>query len=1221
MDQIILNKFIPQQLLYFIAGRRCCQQFACTFRSSDHDIITASARSLGLRVQYMSCSGQARCVKVFKQSCKHYLEEPKALALSHPTIMDMLALLSRSDTFADKEVIQLSEDFMSQNWHVKVPPHSMKLLPLSPPTPHFITEKHRNFIVNISAHATTNKEILTTIYSHRIVVFDADLSWDKTLFLPLIILEDSEVKKSNLKIICVEREEVIAMYNSERLAEYISENVGETVGIQLPLSNNISSITHIVFSTAKHFLRSLINKNSKKFNYISHIVINDIHLHDPYNDILLCELKQALSLNQNLRVVLLSQSGDSQRLLQFFDEGAELSMDKPSLAGVRISYLEDIQSCILLAGIHRGPEIYKDKPQVFRNKNQRNEQMDKCLEVYEELGTDTAIRPFIYAINYELVPVNYQHSITGKTAILIAAQHSNANHLRLLLFMGANPYIVNEQHDNAVTIAAFRGNSECMDILNNYSLHGYVVKNARPEFVDYDLIIDIMYFICTKVDILSGNVLIILPTYYHMVKLNYMLLSHFLTGNLREFAIYTLHEDMDSDYVSALARIHTEGLKLVLSTDVIESLPLPVAFRYVIDTVCQKNTVYDSKRCSTEEKYEWVAKERLLRREAIFNAKVAGEVHHFRLISKEAYEILNDSSRSTLQTLPLDKICLLVKLLSPNTIISEYLTFTIAPPPLLNVHHAVQFLKKIEVLDDAEDVTWLGCRLIDIPVTCQLGRTLIFGILLQCLDPILIIVSSLITTDPLGIPYNEDIDYLWDRFTIYIQNRIKNERARLAADQFSDHFIFVRLFEEWQSRLKSNVPALYLTDEYDFVLNGLMEKFNLTRARIVSALRGANLIHSQGQLSIQNVNMHSAYWPLVKAALTGGLYPNICAVDAQRNCLKSSNSINVHMHPNTVLRGFLEPLNTSAQKFCTTWIVCNKHKDNITYATLIVPLTLAMFAGSSHLGFGQVSEIHRNSTPYCNNLQYFIDEWIWMVVSKPTLELILKIRHLFFKYYQYLLKYCTEPHKWRSESPLMMQYQLLLETLSKVFENEDANVGFNTSPNICFRPAIKLPSLYLLAINTHFVWHQRVENKHDIAAGDASYEMSSHFVEKQFFLLYTEDSPSEFYQKSNAAYIESVIGKFARPIESPNRHIYVILYSKNPDIMLSISRAKTQKIEFVLKEYFRNTVPVTEILEACNALNVNVPSFDGRLMSSLIDKRVGNIIMDLFAFRHHWIHK
>jgi len=204
----------------------------------------------------------------------------------------------------------------------------------------------------------------------------------------------------------------------------------------------------------------------------------------------------------------------------------------------------------------------------------------------------------------------------------------------------------------------------------------------------------------------------------------------------------------------------------------------------------------------------------------------------------------------------------------------------------------------------------------------------------------------MLTADPLGIPFTEDVDHLWDRFTIYIQNRIKNERARLADNQFSDHFIFLRLFQDWQHRLHNKIPPMYLTDEYNFVLNGLMEQISCIRSEIVSSLRSTNLIHSRGKLSMPILNQMSGNWHMVKAALTAGMYPNICAVDVGKNCLKSANSGNVHLHPNTVLRDFLEPLEVSTLNFRTPWIVCNKQKNDIIYATMVVPLTVALFCGN-----------------------------------------------------------------------------------------------------------------------------------------------------------------------------------------------------------------------------------------------------------------------------------
>lgn len=1212
MDQATLNKFILQQLLYFIAGRRCCQQLAFTFRRADFNIIIECARSVGLRSQYFICEGQG-CMKIFKRSCRHYLEEPKALTLYSLTVMEMSSLLAKTG-FLQRCQLDASPGLIA----LKIPLVNFSMMTAGPPALRFKSEKHREFLKYISNHACLS-DILTSIYSNRVYVFKADANVDKSLLFPIIILEDSQFKKSNLKIIAIEKENIVAIHNSERLANFLDENVGETVGIEIHQNSCVSSSTHIVFTTATYFLRSIINKSSRNLNNISHFVVNDVHLHDPYIDILLSELKKALTVNQNLRIILLSQRCDSNQFLAFFGEGAESCAKEACISSnLQISYIDDIQSRIASEKVYQGPDIYKNRPQFFRNKSFRNDQLDKCLQVYEEVGTDAAMRTLLYSINFEFSPVNYQHSFNGKTAIIIAAQLNKVDHVRLLLYMGANPCIVDNMHQSAISVATVRGHTECMQILNNYILHGYIYKNAKAEFVDYDVIIDMIYLLCAQNNFPPGNILITLPSYYHILKLNYMLLCHLIIGNLRAFSVFPLFDDMGKEYLNSLINAEADSIKIVLATGIIESLQLPVSFKYLIDTACERKSWYDGRISTTADVIEWVAKDSLLRRLLILNDKGPINAQCFRLMPKDTYEKLQDTGLPALQTMHLDKICLMVKLLSPNMIISEYLSYVIAPPPLVNIHQTVQFLKKIDILDESEEVTWLGCRLIDIPVSCQLGRTLIFGIMLQCLDPILTIVSSLCTQDPLNIPFNEDIDRLWDRFTIQIQNRIKRERIRLAADQFSDHFVFLRLFQEWQNRLITDMSSLYLTDEYEFILNGLMEQLSSTRSKILSSLRAVKLVQAQGTLSAQFVSSKSGNWPLVKAALTGGLYTSICAVDSKNGTrfLKSAYSTDISLHPNTVIRDFMQPLNVVAQGILngSQWIVCNRQRNTIKYASVVLPLAVALFNGSTKLGFEQITEIP--SSPKDGNVHFFIDEWIWMVASKPNIELVMKTRQHFFKFYQYLLMNCGDSNKWRGNSTNMETYFLLIDKLASMFANEDNSSGFQKYPDIGFKPISKIPNLYLLSINSHFIWQQQNNEK-----SFGLTQSNSQFVEKQYFLVYTQENSSNFYQNNDAAYIESVIGKFVRPIESPNRHVYVILYSKNPDVMLSISRVKFQKGDIIFKEYFRNVIPIIEILEACASGNLYAPNFEGRLLSSLIDKRVGNLIMDLFAFRHHWIHK
>lgn len=47
----------------------------------------------------------------------------------------------------------------------------------------------------------------------------------------------------------------------------------------------------------------------------------------------------------------------------------------------------------------------------------------------------------------------------------------------------------------------------------------------------------------------------------------------------------------------------------------------------------------------------------------------------------------------------------------------------------------------MDLLDDAETLTDLGWLLLDIDLEPHFGKMLVYGVLLQCLDPILTIVS------------------------------------------------------------------------------------------------------------------------------------------------------------------------------------------------------------------------------------------------------------------------------------------------------------------------------------------------------------------------------------------------------------------------------------------------------------------------------------------------
>lgn len=64
-----------------------------------------------------------------------------------------------------------------------------------------------------------------------------------------------------------------------------------------------------------------------------------------------------------------------------------------------------------------------------------------------------------------------------------------------------------------------------------------------------------------------------------------------------------------------------------------------------------------------------------------------------------------------------------------------------------------------------------------------------------------------------------------------------------------------------------------------------MELVNTTRSNIVGHLRAMGIVKTRGVNDMRDLNSNSKEWVFVKAALVGGLYPNLVFVDRTSNKL------------------------------------------------------------------------------------------------------------------------------------------------------------------------------------------------------------------------------------------------------------------------------------------------------------------------------------------------
>ncbi|KAJ1998847.1 hypothetical protein GGI04_004822, partial [Coemansia thaxteri] len=95
--------------------------------------------------------------------------------------------------------------------------------------------------------------------------------------------------------------------------------------------------------------------------------------------------------------------------------------------------------------------------------------------------------------------------------------------------------------------------------------------------------------------------------------------------------------------------------------------------------------------------------------------------------------------------LPLTRLCLQAKAHGFGDLI-RLMQAALDPPPQAAVAHAVRDLQRAGALDAAEALTPLGRLLARLPVDLPVGKLLIAGALLRCLDPVLTIAASLSIT-------------------------------------------------------------------------------------------------------------------------------------------------------------------------------------------------------------------------------------------------------------------------------------------------------------------------------------------------------------------------------------------------------------------------------------------------------------------------------------------
>lgn len=93
------------------------------------------------------------------------------------------------------------------------------------------------------------------------------------------------------------------------------------------------------------------------------------------------------------------------------------------------------------------------------------------------------------------------------------------------------------------------------------------------------------------------------------------------------------------------------------------------------------------------------------------------------------------------------------------------------------------------------------------------------------------------------------------------------------------------MFKDWEKStlFKESVERNFCRER--FVSSACFEMVCGIRAQLLGQLRAAGFVQNTGANDLRDLNTNSENWSMVKGILTATLYPNVCAIDKENNCL------------------------------------------------------------------------------------------------------------------------------------------------------------------------------------------------------------------------------------------------------------------------------------------------------------------------------------------------
>lgn len=354
------------------------------------------------------------------------------------------------------------------------------------------------------------REILNMYNSSQVMIVESNTGSGKSTQIPQYILEQASENKLPCRIIVAEPKRLCATTLAGRVSFERGEMIGSTVGYQIRLESKVSPTSNLIYVTNGVILRMLMSgKPEEFFNGITTLIIDEVHERDKFSDFVLLCARKFMSLNENLKVIIMSATIQSETFSQYFNGCPVFKLEGRSFE-VKENFLEDVLSLINFTNLQTS-ELFKScdnnpelmKPPV-KNSNGEidldddtritvNEILDKIASSFD---SEIEFHSFSYMVHAYGVPIDIRHLKTNRTALSFAVEFGLKDEVKNLLNLKADPKLkfkIDGKEMTALDLALAKKHSEIASILEKNTELVSSSNNAIETSIFNRIILDIYY--------------------------------------------------------------------------------------------------------------------------------------------------------------------------------------------------------------------------------------------------------------------------------------------------------------------------------------------------------------------------------------------------------------------------------------------------------------------------------------------------------------------------------------------------------------------------------------------------------------------------------------------------------------------------------------------------------------------------------------------------------